>query len=470
MFNNNTQQENAFGSSDAAAESTMNTFHMLRSKSLKELKSLLWKLRTLNILGNLLFAIAAIIFLASIIFFTNSNNSPDTIMAFFLLSLALLTCAQGIALKKKHTVKYKKMLFPFTIAILAVVFSSLISSFYLPEEGTRAMVGISSVILIIFCMVMIYILRTPDLFGPFAPTLSQVKFFISAQKNGQEEINFSKFPSCSPTRKTDFIIFCAATVHTFLLVLALCVSICLFWHDDLCYQNSLLGDRYSKQEAANAVKDAENKLRSAEEKLREYYILEGEKELFYQNYNNAYNIYNHISLNPYLYDNFSVEQSLLMLAYFNIKGIGCKTNYTKAISYLEYRLSMYRPPYSEPTTILEGNPKAAYLWGKIFYFGYGVEQDFAKAAKYFQEAAQGGCEEAKVLLSCKNELPPYKNVSFEEFLRQKYYGAFPKETKPEPTKEKDSKKAESEPAKEKDCEKAESEPAKEKGNKFIATK
>lgn len=450
MFNNNTQQENTFNNSNAAAESTMNTFHMLRSKSLKELKSLLWKLRTLNILGNLLFAIAAIIFLASIIFFTSSNNSPDTIMAFFLLALTLLTCAQGMALKKKLTEKYKKMLFPFTIAILAVVFSSLISSFYLQEEGTRAMVGISSVILIIFCMVMIYILRTPDLFGPFAPTLSQVKFFISAQKNGQEEINFSKFPSCSPTRKTDFIIFCAATVHTFLLVLALCVSICGIWSSNHRYEQ----DKQSKYEAVReAVKDTENRLNE------KYLLLKGEREFFYQNYRTAYEIYNHIysekriyatSSLPYTgqaFDYFLFIESSLMLAYFNLEGIGCKTNYTKAISYLEYSPERVYRSYSEPTPILEGNPKAAYLWGKIFYFGYGVEQDFAKAAKCFQEAAQGGCEEAKVLLSCKNELPPYKNVSFEEFLRQKYYGAFPKAPQPESTKEKDSKKAESEPAK-----------------------
>ncbi len=447
MFNNNPQQENTFGSSDAAAESTMNTFHMLRSKSLKELKSLLWKLRTLNILGNLLFAIAAIIFLASIIFFTNSNNSPDTIMAFFLLSLTLLTCAQGMALKKKHTEKYKKMLFPFTIAILAVVFSSLISSFYLQEEETRAMVGIASVILIIFCMVMIYILRTPDLFGPFAPTLSQVKFFISAQKNGQEEINFSKFPSCSPTRKTDFIIFCAATVHTFLLVLALCVSICGIWSSNHRYEQ----DRQFKYETvreavSKAVKDTENRLNE------KYLLLKGERELFYQNYGEAYKIYNYIRENYYL-DYFSYTQSSLMLAYFNLEGIGCKTNYTEAISCL--RTLRYN------TLILEGNPKAAYLWGKIFYFGYGVKQDFAKAAKYFQEAAHGGCEEAKILLSCKNELPPYKNVSFEEFLRQKYYGAFPKETKPESTKEKDSKKTESEPAKEKGNKENSSQPNKE---------
>lgn len=446
MFNNNTQQENAFNNSNAAAESTMNTFHMLCSKSLKELKSLLWKLRVLNIFGNLLIAIAILFF--SYPFYNLSNGFKDTITDtdFFLWSLpllllTLLTCAQGIALKKKHTIKYKKMLFYFTIAILTVAFSSLISSFYLQKEETRAIVGISSVILTIFCMVMIYILRTPDLFGPFAPTLSQLKFFVSTQKNGQKEINFSKFPSSSPTQKTDFIIFCAATAHTFLLFLALCLSIYLFWSDDLRYQNSLLGDRRSKQEAVNAVKDAEDKLRSVENKLHEYYILEGEKELLRQNYGKAYDIYNHISSNRFLFDEFSFEQSVLMLAYFNLEGIGCKTNYTAALSYLYTRENF------GDSRILEGNPKAAYLWGKIFYFGYGVKQDFAKAAKCFQEAAQGGCEEAKVLLSCKNELPPYKNVSFEEFLRQKYYGAFPKEAKPESTIEKDSKKAESEPAK-----------------------
>ena len=457
MLNTNTPTQDIPNNINELDENTKNVFFMLRSMPETELKKLLWKLRFLNGIGSLCMASALIVFISAlpyeIIGFISSFYPYGRSILSWITeitiynSIIILLYTLGYMIKNIHSHAAQRTLKLFISLI--ILFSGIaLGSFFLLHEWSIRLYSVLAVVLwLLFWVGLFKLIKNPYVFGNNAPSLKQVTFFIKKRKLSNSPFSFDK-----KSKANSKWIIIASGICLALIILFFCLSItCVYLFDT--YRNIKHQDFQNMQSL----------------------LLKGELELILGNNESAIkHLKESNRLREHLADTsignndtkifeYSCKQIPLLLAYCNINEIGCSKNYKSAIRYLEDCSTLGGIIY--PSDILSKNPKAIYLWGIIFYEGYGVEQDFAKAAKCFQEAAQGGCEEAKVLLSCKNELPPYKNVSFEEFLRQKYYGAFPKETKPESTKEKDSPKAELEPRKEKDCEKAELEPAKEKGNK-----
>ena len=424
-------------------ENTKNVFFMLRSMPETELKKLLWKLRLLNGIGFLFMASTLIAFISALpyeVFTFIVSFYPYGISIFEWItqitiynSIIILLYTLGYMIKNIHSHAAQKTLNLFITLI--ILFSGIaLGSFFLLHEWSIRLYSVLAVVLwLLFWVGLFKLIKTPYVFGNNAPSLKQITFFIKKRK-----LSNSPFPFDKKSKASSKWIIIASGICLALIILFFCLSIaCVYLFDT--YRNTKRQDFQNMQSL----------------------LLKGELELILGNNESAIKYLKESNcLREHLGDTsignndpevfkYLCKRIPSLLAYCNINGIGCNKNHKIAIKYLEECSTLGGVIYQ--SEILFKNPKAIYLWGIIFYEGYGVEQDFAKAAKCFQEAAQGGCEEAKVLLSCKNELPPYKNVSFEEFLRQKYYGAFPKAPQPESIKEKDSKKAELEPRKEKGC-------------------
>ena len=441
MLNTNTHTQDIQSNINELDENTKNVFFMLRDMPETELKKLLWKLRFLNVIGNFFIVLCWGIATTGLYFLTLESlgtfgfftwlpfnktflianlilKYPVSILPIFLFILLIsMFFSLGYVLKKIHSIRSKKML-TYT-AYFFICFSSLglYSFYFLETHGLRQAAASFLVFSLFFFIYVIHLIKTPCLFGEHCPNIEQIKFFTS--KNIAE--GNKKFPFCRISKgKTDNI---AIGLAIACLAIFFSLSIGLYIYT-FVYDSEQRSSLISYREYETSI-----------QKL----LFEGEEEYSAMNYASALKCFKDLS---YKADNYSDRGRFIRskantkLAYCYLNGIGTKISHSKAVSYLKD---------------IQDTPQALYLIGTMFYHGYGVEQDFAEAAKCFQKAAQGGCEEAKILLSCKNELPPYKNVSFEEFLRQKYYGAFPKAPQPESTKEKDSKKAELEPRKEKDC-------------------